>query len=235
MTDDIDRLLQRIAEIAKALGFRRRNRTPTQTPGLSEVDSLVVNDEYHRLRVPLNYDHLIYDPAYGTGGFLIHALQHLSDTSSAADRDLSPAEKVQILEAQRCSAQRMAKSARKTALASLTDRVIRLCKRKPLDMTQEELENHIAELLRNQDARCAISGLPYQLDNMAADPELLCSLDRKDSKEGYVRGNLQIVCRFINRWKSSSDDQSFRRLINPLKSGNIVSARQHDERRLHRL
>lgn len=44
------------------------------------------------------------------------------------------------------------------------------------------------------------------------DPEMLCSLDRIDSNGHYERGNLQIVCRFVNRW-SDSVDAHFRTLV----------------------
>lgn len=40
------------------------------------------------------------------------------------------------------------------------------------------------------------------------------SLDRIDSDGHYEKGNLQLVCRFINFWKQAADDQEFRPLIN---------------------
>jgi hypothetical protein len=46
---------------------------------------------------------------------------------------------------------------------------------------------------------------------------MLCSLDRIDSDGHYEEENLQIVCRFINRWKSDSDDAEFRRLVRLLQ------------------
>jgi hypothetical protein len=41
---------------------------------------------------------------------------------------------------------------------------------------------------------------------------------RADSDGNYEQGNLQIVCRFINRWKSDSNDSAFRRLIELVQS-----------------
>ena len=73
------------------------------------------------------------------------------------------------------------------------------------------------DLLKEQDSCCAISGLPLQPDGQEDDPELRSSLDRIDSSGHYAPGNLQIVCRFINRWKSDSDDGEFRRLLNLLR------------------
>ena len=50
-------------------------------------------------------------------------------------------------------------------------------------------------------------------DNEEGDPELRCSVDRIDSSGHYEQGNLQVVCKFANRWKSASDNDEFQRLI----------------------
>lgn len=47
---------------------------------------------------------------------------------------------------------------------------------------------------------------------------LLCSLDRIDSSGHYSIGNLQVVCRFLNRWKNDGNDTEFRRLLALLRS-----------------
>jgi hypothetical protein len=54
------------------------------------------------------------------------------------------------------------------------------------------------------------------------DPEMLCSLDRIESSGHYERGNLQLVCRFINRWKSDGDVDEFRRLIKILQTSGLT-------------
>ncbi|QQE90098.1 hypothetical protein [Azotobacter chroococcum] len=46
----------------------------------------------------------------------------------------------------------------------------------------------------------------------------MCSLDRIDSNGHYAPGNIQIICRFANRWKSDSDNAEFMRLINLVRS-----------------
>jgi hypothetical protein len=51
------------------------------------------------------------------------------------------------------------------------------------------------------------------------DIQLLCSLDRIDSAGHYEAGNLQVVCRFVNRWKGDEDDAEFRRLMGLVRSG----------------
>jgi len=66
-----------------------------------------------------------------------------------------------------------------------------------------------------------LTHLPLALDGEREDSDLLCSLDRIDSDGHYETGNLQIVCRFVNRWKGSDNDEAFRRLLNLVRtSGN---------------
>ena len=81
-----------------------------------------------------------------------------------------------------------------------------------------ELEQHIIDLIKMQDGMCALTDLPLEMDEVYGDKELFCSLDRIDSDGHYEAGNLQVVCRFANRWKSDSDDREFRRLIYLIKS-----------------
>lgn len=87
-------------------------------------------------------------------------------------------------------------------------------KNKELRMSDVELDRLLRELLELQGDRCAISGLPLQFRGDHSDDNMLPSLDRIDSAGHYERGNLQIVCRFINFWKQASDDGEFRRLFN---------------------
>jgi hypothetical protein len=75
------------------------------------------------------------------------------------------------------------------------------------------LERYILELYEAQEGVCAISGVELQHDEEGADRALICSLDRIDSGGHYEPRNLQVVCRFINFWKSDSADAEFRRLI----------------------
>ena len=72
-------------------------------------------------------------------------------------------------------------------------------------------------LYEAQEGLCAITDLPLQFrdgDELA----LRCSLDRIDSSGHYEPGNLQVVCCFINQWKSASVDAEFRRLIGVIRS-----------------
>lgn len=78
---------------------------------------------------------------------------------------------------------------------------------------EEDMQLYIEELYQMQEGLCALTGITLQLDRAQEDEELLCSLDRINSSGHYSPGNLQIVCRFANRWKSSSDNADFMRLI----------------------
>nr|WP_206295733.1 hypothetical protein [Pseudohalocynthiibacter aestuariivivens] len=86
-------------------------------------------------------------------------------------------------------------------------------KNKDLQMSDAELDKLIRDLLKIQEDRCAITGLPFQFRGAQTDDNMLPSLDRIDSNGHYARDNLQIVCRFINFWKQASDDTEFRRLV----------------------
>lgn len=76
-----------------------------------------------------------------------------------------------------------------------------------------EFRRYVSELLVQQENRCAITNLPLQFLGNCEDEEHLASLDRIDSNGHYSKDNLQVVCRFVNRWKNDDADENFRRLI----------------------
>ncbi len=80
-------------------------------------------------------------------------------------------------------------------------------------MNPPVLESLIADLLDVQENRCALTGIPFQYRGSDVDRNLLPSLDRIDSNGHYEIGNLQVVCQFINFWKSDSDNEDFKRLL----------------------
>ena len=98
--------------------------------------------------------------------------------------------------------------------------VERVMKIKDTDMSEAEMKSHISELLILQNGCCALSGLEYQLPDDCTDPDLKASPDRIDSNLGYVKGNIQIVCWFINRWKSDDSNASFQRLLSMIRSSS---------------
>ena len=117
------------------------------------------------------------------------------------------------------TAYRMARTAWETTQQSNGQEVVRWAKNKDFGFPdEEELQLYIEELYHMQEGLCALTGIPMQLDRAQDDDEQLCSLDRIDSDGHYAPGNLQIVCRFANRWKSHSNNADFLRLINLIRS-----------------
>ena len=108
-------------------------------------------------------------------------------------------------------------TAEQTANSANGQSVETTTKVKEFRFRRPDLESYLASLLSDQESLCAISGLPLQFDGDHDDPEMLPSLDRIDSDGHYEKGNLQVVCRFINRWKGADDDAQFRRLIGVLR------------------
>lgn len=91
--------------------------------------------------------------------------------------------------------------------------VERILKNKELRMTPAALEEQISTLLDRQDNCCALTGLTFKFSGEGFDRNLSPSLDRIDSAGHYEKGNLQVVCQFINFWKSDSDNAEFQRLL----------------------
>jgi hypothetical protein len=87
---------------------------------------------------------------------------------------------------------------------------------------QFDLERYIAQLLDSQEGLCALTGIPMIFDGEEGDPEFACSLDRIDSNGHYEKGNLQVVCKFANRWKGDTDNAVFLRLIESVVSASAL-------------
>jgi hypothetical protein len=79
-------------------------------------------------------------------------------------------------------------------------------------------EDYISALVEAQDGACAITGIRLQFDGEEDDHEMLASLDRRDSSGHYEIDNVQVVCKFVNRWKRDDDDAAFRRLVTLLRA-----------------
>ncbi len=111
------------------------------------------------------------------------------------------------------TAERMAETARATTAQSSQISVVITKEKKFLFTEQRDLEAHVVELFKSQEGLCALTGLEMILDGVDGDHQLQCSLDRIDSSGHYEHGNLQVVCKFANRWKCASDNEEFKRLI----------------------
>jgi hypothetical protein len=86
--------------------------------------------------------------------------------------------------------------------------------------TEQQLFTIARRLIDEQEQKCALTGLILQF---AYDPAMEASLDRIDSDGHYQDGNLQVVCRFVNSWKSDTPVEEFRRLLNIVKATAIAS------------
>ncbi len=124
---------------------------------------------------------------------------------------------------------RMADTLKKTVAGSNGQQVLRTVKNKELRIGENDLIPFLHALLTEQDGLCAITGLRLQYDTDVDDPEMLCSLDRIDSNGHYEKENLQIVCRFVNRWKNADDNTEFRRLIGVVRNETVESLEDVDE------
>ena len=115
---------------------------------------------------------------------------------------------------------RMAQQAFATAAVANGQQVTKTMKEKKVVgfASPYELESYIKQIMDAQEDLCAITDLRLQADGEEDDEQMLPSLDRIDSNRHYERENLQVVCRFINRWKSDEDDKEFRRLIGLVRS-----------------
>jgi hypothetical protein len=108
---------------------------------------------------------------------------------------------------------RMVQTAIDTVAGANGQQALHTVKNKELLFSRPAFESYVLKLVDDQDGVCAITGLQLQFDGEHNDKELLCSLDRIDSSGPYAEGNLQVICRFVNRWKSDQADSEFRRLL----------------------
>ena len=117
------------------------------------------------------------------------------------------------------AAERMARTAIATTNSARGQTVEGIVKRKDLGfVSAADLQDHIVQLMGSQEGHCELTGLPLDLDEKNGDPAMFASLDRISSSGHYVAGNLQVVCRFANFWKGSSEDVEFKRLIEIIRS-----------------
>ena len=79
-------------------------------------------------------------------------------------------------------------------------------------------EAFLSAKYEEQQGLCAISNIALQFQGPDADKQMVCSLDRIDSDGHYEADNLQIVCHFINMWKSDRDNDEFIRHLELIKA-----------------
>ena len=115
------------------------------------------------------------------------------------------------------AAARMARTMLATVSQSNGQTVESKVKEKNATLGLTDCEALLRRLMGEQEDLCALTGLPLGYDAECDDPEMLASLDRIDSNGHYTPENVQIVCRFMNRWKKADPDELVRRLLNRLR------------------
>jgi hypothetical protein len=118
-----------------------------------------------------------------------------------------------VYDGRRRSIYEMVKNALAAASAGNGQLVERTLKNKEVRMSRHDLEDYVDSLIEKQEGLCALTGLALQFHKEHDDEQLLASLDRIDSAGHYEHGNLQVVCRFANKWKSDSHTDEFVRLL----------------------
>ena len=81
----------------------------------------------------------------------------------------------------------------------------------------EEMIKHVSCLWDEQDGKCALTGLKMLPDGQDRGGWYSFSLDRIDSNDDYRAGNLQLVCKFANKWKSDMENETFLKLIEDVR------------------
>lgn len=76
------------------------------------------------------------------------------------------------------------------------------------------------ELLNNQNHKCAISGVSMTTITGEGQVNTNISIDRIDSSKGYVKGNIQFVCRIINIMKTNLSSSDFLEWCNIIVNNN---------------
>jgi len=164
--------------------------------------SMPLLHDHQRWIVPADDD---FDEAHEDDGV------HLDATDAVVQHRMQPPEQASIEHMVRMARAACSVSGQQTETVNKTKHF------RFLD--DKALAGHIAELLELQERKCAITGMHLHFDGRdGIDVDRLSSLDRIDSHGHYEPGNLQLVCRFVNRWRSDGDNANFLRLIQLVKN-----------------
>ena len=115
---------------------------------------------------------------------------------------------------------RMLVAVKRGALQAGGQTVEHAVKNKELRMNPAELKELLGSLLRQQHNRCALTGIPFDETHKDLRP----SVDRIDSDGQYEQDNLQIVCQFVNFWKSDKKNEEFKRLLTLVRNEDSFPA-----------
>lgn len=81
-------------------------------------------------------------------------------------------------------------------------------------------KEYIWNLYEQQNKKCALSGIPLIFSGYSSTIEQTASIDRIDSNQGYIEGNIQIIHKDINIFKHKIPQEKF------IKYCNLI-AKQH--------
>lgn len=85
--------------------------------------------------------------------------------------------------------------------------------------SEQALEAYLRERMKIQGDRCALTGISFHFHgDFGSDKNLLPSPDRIDSDGHYAPGNIQVVCQFVNMWKSNTKNEEFLRLLTLIRN-----------------
>lgn len=123
-----------------------------------------------------------------------------------------------------CRIVRRKRSAVKTSTSYLKQRIVIARKRamkRDMDFSEDVTIDYLVSILSRQEGLCALTGIHMTHGGGMTDTAM--SIDRIDSRIGYIPGNLQLVCHRVNVMKMDMpDDQLW------WWAKNLVT---HDERR----
>lgn len=83
-------------------------------------------------------------------------------------------------------------------------------KRRAFDLDIDYLE----QLWEKQNGKCALTGMPMICKFNSL---LSTSIDRIDSSRGHEKGNVQIVCQWVNRAKNNASNAEFLKMLDMLR------------------
>lgn len=111
---------------------------------------------------------------------------------------------------------------------AIATRVWASCKRKTRNLVNETTAENLKELWQSQNGICPYSGRKMTLPKNRYDhlkSPFAASLDRIDSSIGYVMGNVEFVCRFVNYGKSAFSKKDIMEFFRPVANEDATDSK----------
>lgn len=93
---------------------------------------------------------------------------------------------------------------------------------KKKDLQVDIDDEYLHELFKKQQGRCALSGIDLKLRTDSKSFDFTASLDRIDSSQGYIQGNVQWVHKWINKMKLDLPQERFLEMCQLVVQKNII-------------